>query len=351
MAHSERSLDAVVVGAGPNGLSAAIRLAIEGLSVIVLEGNAEPGGGARTGELMEPGFLHDLGSAVHPLGIGSPFFEALQLERFGLSWIEPEIQVAHPFDNGQSVVMFSNLEETAMRLPHGGRDYREWMEPLIEAWPILRSSLLGPVFPIPKHPVGIAKFGLQAALPARVLSHLQLRSAESRALFAGVTAHSGLPFHAPLSSAVGLVLGILGHVVGWPVPEGGARSITSALVRQLEALGGVLQTDTLVETLDDLPQSRVVLFDVTPRQFLNISGSRVSGRYRRTLESYRYGPASFKVDYALDGPIPWASPDVSRAATVHLGGTIAEIAHSEAEVAAGRIPRAALCTVHAVIDM
>lgn len=311
---------------------------MEGLSVIVLEGNAEPGGAARTSALTEPGFLHDVGSAVHPLGIASPFFEILDLERHGLRWILPAVQVGHPLDRGEAVLLLRDVDETARRLPGDGKAYRALMEPLVRAWPHIRSSVLKPVLAIPKHPADLTRFGLMAMTPANQLARLRLSSPDDRALFAGITAHSGLPFHAPLSSAVGLVLGLLGHKAGWPVPEGGAGSITDALVAQLKALGGELQTGHFVRTIDSLPDARVILFDVTPRQLVKIAGNRLSRRYRRALESYRYGPASFKVDYALDGPIPWTSHEVAGAATVHLGGTIAEIAHSEAEVAAGRIP-------------
>lgn len=330
--------DAVVVGAGPNGLAAAIRIAQEGHRVLLVERNEEAGGAARSAELTLPGFVHDLGSAVHPLGIASPFLQSLPLARHGLRWIHPEVQIGHPLDDGGAALMYRSLGATADRLGSDGAAYRAFMAPLVEAWPSLRDALLRPMLAVPNHPIDLARFGIQALMPVNQLARLRLKSTEARALFAGIAAHSGLPFHAPLSSAVALVLGLLGHAAGWPLPQGGAGSLARSLARHLEELGGEIQTGREIRSMDELPDARVTLFDVTPRQFLAIAGTRVTGRYRRALETYRYGPASFKMDYALDGPVPWTDAETRRAATVHLGGTLSEIAHSESEVSAGRIP-------------
>lgn len=330
--------DAVVVGAGPNGLTAAVRIATAGRRVLLIEGKDEIGGAARSAELTVPGFTHDLGSAVHPLGAGSPYLQTLPLDLHGLRWIEPEVQIGHPLDSGAAAILLRDIEATADRLGDDASRYRSLMEPLVASWPVLRKVLLRPVLAVPSHPVALARFGVQALIPATQLARLRFKTREAQALFAGIAAHSGLPFHAPMSSAVGLVLGLLGHAVGWPVPQGGASAVTKALASYLRALGGEIRTGQMVRSMDELPKARTYLFDVTPRQFLAIAGTRVAGRYRRALERYRYGPASFKMDYAVREPVPWSAQDIARAATVHLGGTLQQIAHSEAEVSAGRVP-------------
>lgn len=329
--------DAVVVGAGPNGLAAAIRLAQEGRSVLLLEAAAEVGGAARSAELTRPGFVHDLGSAVHPFAVGSPFLSTLPLEDFGLEWVYPEIDVGHPLDGGRAAFLYRDLERTVERLPDG-RKYRRFVESLVDGWPNLAEDILRPMIHMPTHVGDLLKFGVQALMPARMLARTRLSSEESRALFAGIAAHSGLSFGVPLSSAVGLVLTTLGHAVGWPLPKGGAGNITRAMAAYFESLGGTIRTDTLVTDLAELPGSRVVLLDLTPAQFLTVAGKRLTGRYRRALENYRYGPASFKMDFALSEPVPWLHPDMARAATVHLGGTLDEIAEAEGMVHDRRIP-------------
>lgn len=332
------SYDVVVVGAGPNGLAAAVRVAMEGRSVLVLEANDEIGGAARTAEITVDGFHHDLGSAVHPMGAGSPFLESLPLGEHGLEWLFPDVQVGHPLDEGDGAILVRDVRETAERLGADRERYENVMQPLADAWPSLRRAILQPIVAVPRHPVDLARFGVQALLPANQFARMRYRSREARALFAGIAAHSGLPFHAPFSSAVGLVLQLVGHAVGWPVPRGGAGSVSNALGGYLTSLGGEIRTGVRVATMDELPRARAYLMDVTPRQLLQIAGSRLSAGYRRALERYRYGPASFKMDYAVSEAIPWASPSMGAAATVHLGGTLEQIAHSESEVSAGRVP-------------
>jgi len=333
---SER-YDAVVVGAGPNGLAAAIRMVQEGHSVLLLEAAEEVGGGARSAELTAPGFIHDLGSAVHPFAVGSPFLSTLPLADFGLEWVYPEIDVGHPMDDGRAAFLYRDLARTAEHLPDG-RKYRRLMEPLVEAWPNLAEDILRPMVHMPSHVGDLLRFGIHALMPAQMLAKARLQSEESRALFAGITAHSGLSFRVPLSSAVGLVLTTLGHAVGWPLPKGGAGNITRAMAAYFESLGGEIRTNNPVTDLSELPDSRVVLLNLTPAQVLAVCGDRLSGRYRRSLETYEYGPASFKMDFALSEPVPWRHPDMARAATVHLGGTLDEIAEAEGMVHDRRIP-------------
>ena len=329
--------DAVVVGAGPNGLAAAITLAEAGLRVVVLEANATIGGGVRSMPLTEPGFVHDFGASVFPLGAGSPFFRRLPLERYGLRWIHPDVPLAHPLDGGRAALMLRSLDETAGRLGRDGARYRRLFAPLVRAWPKLGTEILGPMLRFPRHPVALGRFGLRALLPAKVLADLLFRDDLARALWAGVAAHAALPFSAPASAAVGLVLQTLGHRVGWPIPRGGAQALTDALVAHLGTLGGEVVTGERVEDLGDLPAARAVLLDLAPEALLRIAGDRLDEGYREALRRFRRGPSVFKLDYALDGPIPWANPDCARAATVHLGGTLEEIAEAEAAIAEGRV--------------
>lgn len=329
--------DAVVIGAGPNGLAAAVTLAEAGLRVVVLEANATAGGGVRSLPLTEPGFVHDFGAAVFPLGVGSPFFRRLPLERYGLRWIHPDVPLAHPLDGGRAALMHRSLDETAGRLGRDGANYRRLFAPLVRAWPKLGGEVLGPVLHVPKHLLALGRFGLPALLPAKALAGLLFRDDLARALWAGTAAHAALPFSAPASSAVGLVLQTLGHRVGWPIPRGGAQALTDALVAHLGTLGGEVVTGERVESLDDLPEARAVLLDVAPEALLRIAGERLDAGYRESFRTFRRGPSVFKLDYALDGPIPWASPDCARAATVHLGGMLEEIADAEAAVAEGRV--------------
>jgi phytoene dehydrogenase-like protein len=323
--------DAVVVGAGPNGLAAAIELARSGLGVLVLEGAPEVGGSARTAELTLPGFLHDVGSAVHPLGVASPFLSSLPLADHGLEWLHPDIPVAHALDGGAAVPLHRSLEETAAGL--GGQDaaaYRRLMDPLVRLWPDLVSHVLDAPLRPPRNPVLMARFAHRALRSAESLARSAFRGPAARALLAGNAAHSTLPLdHAP-SAAIGLVLMAAGHAVGWPSPRGGAGALTGAMVSYLRSLGGTVETGHPVSDLRRLPASRAVLLALTARQVVAVAGGALPAAYARRLERWRYAPGAFKVDWALDGPIPWEAEACRRAGTVHLGGTLEEVAASEA---------------------
>ena len=323
--------DAVVVGSGPNGLAAAITLARTGLSVLVCEAKESIGGGARSAELTLPGFVHDICSAIHPLGVASPFFRTLPLGEHGLEWVYPPASLAHPFDDGTAALLERSVAATAQTLGPDAAAYQKLMAPLVGAWSKLADALLGPLRP-PRHPLALLWFGLRALRSARGLAERLFTGERARALFAGLGGHAIMPLERPLTAAFGLILGILGHVAGWPVARRGSQQIANALVSYLRALGGEVVTGVAISGIDDLPPARAILFDVTPRQLLRIVGSRLPVGYRRRLKRYRYGPAAFKVDWALNGPIPWTAPACTRAATVHVGGTLAEIAASERAV-------------------
>jgi phytoene dehydrogenase-like protein len=333
-----RTYDAVVVGAGPNGLAAALTLARAGQSVLVLEAAATVGGGARTAELTLPGFRHDVCSAIHPLGIGSPFFRTVPLSEHGVEWIQPPFAAAHPLDDGSAGVLAQSLDETARTLGTDGKAWRWLFGPLAERWDTLASDLLAPILHVPRHPVALARFGLRALWPAATLARTLFRTERARALFAGLAAHAIMPLEHPLTAAFGLVLGMSGHAVGWPLPRRGAQTIADALAALVRAHGGEIVTNAPVTSLGERPAARAVLLDVTPRQMLAIAGDRLQGRYRRRLERYRYGPGVFKVDAALDGPIPWSAGECAQAGTVHVGGTLDEIAAAEAAVWRGEHP-------------
>jgi phytoene dehydrogenase-like protein len=330
--------DAVVVGGGPNGLAAAIRLAQHGLSTVVLESSQRVGGGCRTEELTLPGFWHDVGSAVHPLAVGSPFFSSLPLGKYGLSWIHPEIPLAHPVNRDEVAVLRRSITETAGVLRGDAGAYRKLYEPLVLRWESLLAEVLQPPIHLPRHPRAIARFGSLALHSIEQLVQDRFSQPAGKALLAGLGAHSFLPLNAPGSAAFAIVLGILGHAVGWPIPRGGAQAITEALCQHLDALGGKIQTEVTITSLRELPPSPVVLFNVTPRQFTRIAGDRLPIRYRRALERFKYGPGVFKIDYALDGPLPWHHEWCAKAGTIHLGGTYEEIAQAESQVAQGREP-------------
>jgi phytoene dehydrogenase-like protein len=303
----------------------------------VLEARETIGGGCRSTELTLPGFVHDVCSAIHPLGLGSPFFRTLPLSDHGLEWIHPPAPVAHPLDDGTAVVIERSVDETAAGLGQDAGAYRRLMEPLAAGWDALAPDLLAPLH-LPRQPLAMARFGLTAIRSASGLARARFRGERARAVFAGVAGHSILPLERPATAAIGLVLGALAHAVGWPLPRGGSRRIAEALGAHLQSLGGEIRTGSPVESLDSLPPARVVVCDVTPRQLLALAGDRLRGRYRRGLERYRYGPAAFKLDFALSGPIPWKAAGCARAATVHLGGTLDEIAASEAAVGRGEHP-------------
>ncbi|HEY7625074.1 MAG TPA: NAD(P)/FAD-dependent oxidoreductase [Candidatus Limnocylindria bacterium] len=329
------SADAVVVGSGPNGLAAAIEIARNGRSVAVYEANATIGGGCRSAELTLPGFVHDLCSAFHPLAAASPYLSSLELERDGLEWIEPPAALAHPLDDGTAVVLERSLGATAESLGEDARAYRRLVAPLVAEWTDLASDALGPLVRIPRHPLVLARLGLPGILPARVLARLAFRGERARALFAGLAAHSVMPLDAPLTGSFALLFAVVTHIVGWPVARGGSQRIVDALATRLRSLGGTIETGRRVGALDEVGPARAYLCDVTPRQLDDIAGARLSDGYRRRLRSFRYGPGVFKLDYAIDGPIPWRARECLRAGTVHLGGTMDEVAASEASVARG----------------
>ena len=330
--------DAIVVGAGPNGLAAAITLARTDRSVLLLEGAETVGGGMRSLALTLPGFVHDICSAVHPLGMASPFFQSLPLESLGVTWVHPPTPLAHPFDDGTAAVLERSLEATSDSLAEDAAAYHKLMAPLVLDLEALLPDLLGPLPLRPRQPLKLARFGLQAIWSAKRLAHRRFRGERARALFAGLAAHSILPLEQPLTAAFGLVLGAAGHVSGWPVARGGSQQIANVLAAHLRVLGGEIVTGHPVASLDDLPPARVVLVDVTPHQLLRMAGQRLPARYQRKLARFRYGPGVFKIDWALDGPIPWRAPECRRAGTVHVGATVDEIAACERAVWEDRHP-------------
>jgi len=332
-----RPLDAVVVGAGPNGLAAAVALAQAGRSVTVLEGAATIGGGTRTAELTVPGLRHDVCSAVHPFALASPFLAALPLADHGLVWRHAEVDLAHPLDDGTAGVMVRSLDDTCVGLGRDGDAWRGLFEPLTRGFDDLAQDVLGPVLRWPGHPLRMARFGLRAALPATLLAG-RFETPQARALFAGSAAHVYRPLNRPATASVGVMLTVAGHVHGWPVPEGGSAAITDALASLLGELGGTVLTGHMVRSRADLPAARVTLFDTGPEAVLEVYGDALPGRTRRGYRRYRHGPAAYKVDLAVRGGVPWTNEAARRAGTVHVGGTLEEIAAAEAEVCAGRMP-------------
>ncbi|HUY71207.1 MAG TPA: NAD(P)/FAD-dependent oxidoreductase [Gaiellaceae bacterium] len=320
--------EAIVVGSGPNGLAAAIALAQAGVSVRVIEGEDSIGGGCRSAELTLPGFTHDVCSAIHPLALASPFLRSLPLEQHGVEWVQPPAALAHPFDDGTAALLLRSIDETAALLGEDEGRYRKLIAPLLERDQALLEDMLAPLR-LPRHPAAMALFATRAALPASVLARRSFRGARARGLFAGLAAHSMLPLTRLPSSAFGLVLGVLGHSVGWPLARGGSQRIADALVSYLRSLGGELELGHRIGSLAELGDARPVLLDVTPRQLLALAGDRLPSLYRRRLERYRYGPGVFKLDWALAGPIPWRAPECAQAATVHLGASLEEIVASE----------------------
>jgi len=327
--------DAVVVGSGPNGLAAAIVLRQKGLTVLLIEGKKKIGGGLCTEELTLPGFLHDTCSAIHPMAAGSPFFQTLPLEKFGLQFIFPPLDAAHPFDHDTAAVLKRSVAETAAILED--KAYSELIQPLLKSWPGIISDVLGPLR-FPEHPIDMARFGLSALSSAQYLAR-RFSTPRARGLWAGMAAHGMQPLSRCTTAAIGLVLMLSGHSTGWPIPAGGSYSIASALADYFISLGGEIETGTYIQSLDQLPAAKAVLFDVTPKQLLQIAGHSFSAIYKWQLESYRYGMGVFKVDWALDGQIPFTDPACSQAGTVHLGDSLEEIAAAEKEVWNGGYPR------------
>jgi phytoene dehydrogenase-like protein len=329
---------AVVVGAGPNGLAAAITLAQAGLRVTILEASETIGGGLRSAALTLPGFTHDVCSAIHPLAVSSPFFRSLPLGEAGLEWIHPEIELAHPLGPDAAVCLHRSVDETAASLGRDGSAYRRWMLPMTRHADAVFSEALQPMLHLPKHPVTLARFGLRSIWPASGFARALFAGGPARALLAGLAAHSFLPLSKLGSAAFATVLGLAGHASGWPMPRGGSQRIADALAKHFLSLGGEIETGRRIESLSDLPEARVVLFDVTTAQFARIAAERLPPSYLRRLKAFRQGPGVFKVDYALSAPIPWAAEPCRRAGTIHVGGTLEEIAQSEYEVSQGRHP-------------
>ena len=332
-----KTYETLVIGSGPNGLAAAITLAKAGCSVLVYEAEANIGGGARSAELTLPGYIHDVCSAIHPMALASPFFRTLPLAVHGLEWIQPPVPLAHPLDDGSAVLLERSIESTSAGLGRDATSYRRLMARLASDWGDLEPILLGPLR-LPHHPVALARFGKLALRPASRLAKTLFKGERARALFAGLAAHSVLPLERVPSAAFGLVLGVTAHTFGWPLPRGGAQQIADSLASHLRSLGGEILTNTKVNSLDELPPARITLCDVTPRQMLAIADSRLSPGFRRKLSQYRYGPGAYKIDWALDAPIPWTAAECSRSGTVHVGGTLEEIAESERAVWQGQHP-------------
>lgn len=334
---SPAQYDAVIVGAGPNGLSAAITLAGAGHSVLVVEAAEQAGGGLRSSELTLPGFVHDVCSAIQPLGMASPYLRGLPLAEHGLAWEQPPLPLAHPLDDGRVAVLRRSLTETAAGLGRDAGRYRGLLGPLVDDWDGLLGDLLGPLRP-PRQPLAMMRFGVRALPSASSLNRLFFREEGSRALFAGLAAHAIRPLEGPGTSAFGLMMAMLGHAVGWPMVRGGSQRLADALVAHLRSLGGELRTDWPVRTLDELPPSRVVLLDTSPRSLLELAGDRLPLAYQKALRRYRYGPGVFKLDLALREPLPWTAAACREAGTVHLGGTWQEVAEAERAVWQGRHP-------------
>lgn len=332
------SYDAVVVGSGPNGLAAGIRLAQRDLSVLVLEAGHTPGGGVRSAELTLPGFVHDICSAVHPFGQTSPFFRHLPLEKYGLRWVEAEVPLAHPLEQGRVACLLRSVKTTADCLARDGGAYQNILSPLVRGWESLQPELLRPLVHWPAHPLLLARFGVLGLRSAQSLALSRFSSEPARALFAGLAAHSFLPLDSAGSAAFGLVLAAAGHAGGWPFPRGGAQEISNALAAHFRALGGEIATGCPVDSVDELPLARAILLDVTPRQVLRLAGHKLPASYRQRLSRYRYGPGVFKLDYALDAAIPWRAEACRRAGTVHVAGSLPEVAMAERDVWLGRVP-------------
>jgi phytoene dehydrogenase-like protein len=319
--------DAIVIGSGPNGLAAAITLQQKGLSVLIVEAKDTIGGGLRTAELTLPGFHHDICSAIHPMAANSPFFQTLPLDEHGLKFIYPEIAAAHPFDDGSAAILTKSIEETAASLGADERNYLRLIQPILTNWPQIVDDVLAP-FHIPKHPIAYAGFGLKAVQPATLLAR-RFTTSKAKGLFGGMAAHSILPLTHIATSAIGLVMLAAAHLKGWPLPQGGSQALADSLASYFVSIGGKIETGLLVKSLLQLPSAKAILFDVSPKQLLEIAGQDFSAYYRGQLSRFRYGMGVFKIDWALDGPIPFTNHDCRRAGTLHLAGELHEIVKSE----------------------
>lgn len=331
MSVSPSSYDAVIIGSGPNGLSAGILLAQQGLSVKIFEAKDTIGGGTRTLELTEPGFLHDVCSAVHPTGAGSPFLSGLPLQDFGLEWIHPEIAAAHPLDGGEAILGYRDFDKMADQLGTDAKAYTKLFKPFANHWPKLSNDLFG-TLRIPKNPLKMMRFGWFGMFSAKILTNSLFRNSRTKAFFAGMAAHSILPLDKAFSASFGLVLGTSMHAVGWPIAKGGSASVTDAMARYFYSLGGEIETGRPISSKNELPSHRVCLFDVTPYQVLDIMGNELSPSYSNALKKFEYGPGVFKMDFALSEAVPWKMEACKKAGTLHLGGTFPEIAASEKEI-------------------
>ena len=329
--------DAIVIGSGPNGLAAAIALAQAGWKVTVFEAEATIGGGSRSAELTLPGFVHDVCSAVHATAAASPFLRTLPLARYGVEFIDPPAAIAHPFDDGTAAIVERSVERTAAALGRDGEAYAQVYGGLQRNWPQLEASVLGPL-QWPRHPFALAAFGLRALRSADGFARSTFADERTRALFGATAAHGLVPLDQPLTAGFGLVLGAMAHIVGWVIPRGGAQKLTDALVAFLRTLGGEVIANHRVASLEEMPPARAILCDLSPGPFLKIAGSRLPASYRRSLERYRYGMGVFKVDWALDGPIPWRATECAKASTVHVCGTMAELMQSERQAWSGTPP-------------
>jgi len=323
-----KSYDAIIIGSGPNGLAAAIELARNGQKVLIVEAAETIGGGTRTAELTLPGFYHDYCSAVHPMGVLSPYLKTLPLAKYGLEWVYPEISVAHPLDNEPAVLLSKSLEETAANLGVDAKTWKNLFAYFIKNGEALLADSLKPLG-IPKHPILLARFGLNALWPATTYSKFKFKGERAKSLFAGCSAHSFLPLDFYFTAAMGMMFSLTAHLVDWPVAKGGSASITNAMAAYFKDLGGEIQTSFLVKNLKDLPTAKAYLFDTDPKQVANIADAELPAAYKKRLLKYNYGPGVFKVDWALDGPIPWRDSNCLKASTVHVGGTMEEIAISE----------------------
>ncbi|MBV8388350.1 MAG: NAD(P)/FAD-dependent oxidoreductase [Mucilaginibacter sp.] len=335
MKPEKREYDAVVVGSGPNGLAAAILMQQNGLSVLLIEGKETIGGGMRSAELTLPGYRHDICSAIHPLAVSSPFFETLPLAEHGLEFIYPDIAAAHPFDDGSAAILKHSIEETANQFGIDQLAYVNLIQPVVKDWPSIAPDILGPLH-FPKHPVEMARFGLKALRSASSVAR-SFKSEKTKGLFGGMAAHCMQPLTNLSSAATALVLMSAAHLKGWPLPKGGSQQIADALASYFVSLGGKIETSSYITALDQLPSSNAVLFDITPRQLLQIAGHKFSNIYKWQLQRYRYGMGIFKIDWALEGQIPFTNELCRQAGTVHLGNTFAEIASSEQSTWNGQI--------------